>query len=157
MYTSLSQVTLSREKDPDQVTTKIKPASRSQEIYEELRAAILDNGYNAGQKLSENNLARRYGLSRTPIREILKRLEQERLIIIRPKSGTYVLGRSASQYVEAIEVRAYLERLAFRRAVARITDEELDELRETVRKAGRLLDTPPFDTAGFADLHHLVS
>ncbi|HOE76195.1 MAG TPA: GntR family transcriptional regulator, partial [Rectinema sp.] len=84
-------------------------ANNVEELYSVLRRRILDEYYFAGQKLSENALAKEFECSRTPIREVFKRLEQDGLIVVKPKSGSYVRIYSGKNYLDLIEVRAYLE------------------------------------------------
>ena len=86
-------------------------ANNVEELYSVLRRRILDEYYFAGQKLSENALAKEFECSRTPIREVFKKLEQDGLIVVRPKSGSYVRIYSGKNYLDLIEVRAYLEGL----------------------------------------------
>ena len=82
-------------------------------VYQAIRTKILTDIYPGGQKLSEIQLAREYEFSRTPIREILQRLQNDGLIVIKPKSGTYVKNETTKEFVELMQVRASLERLAF--------------------------------------------
>jgi len=64
--------------------------------------------------LSENLLAEKYNCSRTPIRERFKQLESDGLVIIKPKSGTYVKEESLKEFIDLMEIRTYLECLAYR-------------------------------------------
>jgi Transcriptional regulators len=88
-------------------------------MVETIRMRILKGEYVPGQKLSENTLSKEFKCSRTPVRETLKRLEQDRLVSVLPHSGSYVHMRSEKDDMELTELRAYLESLAFRLASER--------------------------------------
>ena len=125
--------------------------SNIDELYLILRKRILDEYYFAGQKLSENVLAKEFNCSRTPIRESLKRLEQDGLVVIRPKSGSYVRLYSGKNNRELIEVRAYLEGLAFRLAIERGADTSIME--SLCRKMDEIIIASQIDMVAYADLH----
>ncbi|RKX86167.1 MAG: GntR family transcriptional regulator, partial [Spirochaetes bacterium] len=71
-----------------------------EDIYHNLRTRILTEKIYPGQKISEITLAGEYECSRTPVREALKRLEDDGLVIIKPKSGTYVKNETAKDFIE---------------------------------------------------------
>ncbi len=83
-------------------------------IHEKIRQRIVQEVYKPLQKLSETALAEEFHCSRTPIRQVLQQLQKENFVTIVPKSGTYVKERSSQQQRYDIEVRAYLEGLAYR-------------------------------------------
>jgi DNA-binding transcriptional regulator YhcF (GntR family) len=97
-------------------------------IYLDIRRRILTRSLYPGQKLSENTLARKHGVSRTPIREVLKRLERDGLVRIKPKSGTYVQQWSTRKIIELYQVRTYLECLAYRLALERASNADVTRL-----------------------------
>lgn len=122
-------------------------------IHQTIRRRILIEEYFPGQKLSENALAREFGCSRTPVREALKRLESERLIEVRPQSGTYVRAVSTKDYTDLLEVRAYIEGLAFRLALERATDADIAGLDALVVSMDRVIAATPIDMQRYAELH----
>lgn len=133
------------------------PASkdaRVEEIHATLRQRILNDGYYPGQKLSENALAKEFGCSRTPVREALKRLEHENLTEVRPQSGTYVRVLSGKDEAELLEVRAYLEGLAFRLAVDRADEAKVAELESIMGEMDEAVASSPIDMARYAELHY---
>ncbi len=99
------------------------------EIYQKLKNQIILLEYQPGAIMREKELMAAYGVSRTPIREALMRLEMDGLVRIVPNMGTFVEDVSFQQLKDVFETRAYLVRLAGKLAAARITDEELAEIR----------------------------
>ena len=81
-------------------------------VFENLRAAILDGNLKAGQRLMEVQLAEQLGVSRTPIREAIRKLELEGLVVMLPRKGAYVANMSFKDLIDVLEVRASLEGLA---------------------------------------------
>lgn len=100
----------------------------SGQVYLALREGIVSAELRPGLKLSENELAGELGVSRTPVREALARLRDERLVAIVPQLGTFVTLISPSAVADAEFVREALECAAIARAVARVGHEELEEL-----------------------------
>ncbi|MDD3425210.1 GntR family transcriptional regulator [Sphaerochaeta sp.] len=84
------------------------------QIYDDIRDKILKNEYIPGSKLSENSLSVDYNCSRTPVREAIKRLEQDGFVTVLPQSGSYVKELTLKDYQHIAEIRTYLESLAFR-------------------------------------------
>ena len=103
-----------------------------QHVYSELKRRIVLIEYEPGQVLREKELIDEFGVSRTPIREALIRLESEGLVRIIPSSSTMVTEVSFQNLKDVFEVRSYLIRLAGELAASRITDEELASLRSIV-------------------------
>lgn len=101
----------------------------SDSVYSALRAAILSRRFAAGQRLNVHELATELGVSLTPVKDALTRLEAEALIQIRPRSGTFVTSISPDDVAEAFEIRCALECLAAEKAVTRATAEDVARLR----------------------------
>lgn len=108
-----------------------KSFSLAQQVFERLEKDILCGVYQRGQILSETALTADLGVSRTPIREALQRLEQERLIELGSK-GILVIGVTQKDLEDIFEIRLQLEGAAARKAAKNITEEELAELREAL-------------------------
>jgi DNA-binding GntR family transcriptional regulator len=89
------------------------------QVYARLRAAIIAAEFEPGRQLSENELAARLGVSRTPVREALARLREERLVDIVPQLGTFVSPISVASVHDAQFVRESLETSAVRLAAQR--------------------------------------
>jgi GntR family transcriptional regulator, rspAB operon transcriptional repressor len=122
-------------------------AARDQ-VYVALREAIVSAELEPGRRLSENELADRLGLSRTPVREALARLRDERLVAIVPQLGTFVTLISTEAVADAAFVREALECSAIRLATERATERDLEELQANLTAQDRAEatgDTEEFD------------
>ena len=108
-----------------------KTFSLAQQVFDRLENEILCGNYQRGEILTESILSENLGVSRTPIREALGRLEQEHLIESTGK-GIRVLGVTTEDLEDIYEIRVQIEPLAVQRAAERITEDELRELRETL-------------------------
>lgn len=95
-----------------------------------LRDKILNEEYKKGQKLNEVALSKELNISRTPIREALKQLELEGLVESIPNKGVYVLGFSPRDIDDMLEIRVVLESLSVQLAIDRISQEELERIKE---------------------------
>ncbi len=98
-------------------------------VCEALRDAIKRGILEPGERLMEVQLAEELGISRTPVREAIRKLEQEGYVIMMPRRGTYVSSISVRDVKEIFEIRSALETLAAVLATIRIEPEELDRLR----------------------------
>ncbi|MFF3766049.1 GntR family transcriptional regulator [Streptomyces sp. NPDC001922] len=95
--------------------TKQPPAA--ERVYSHVKQAVLDRRYEGGTLLTEGDLAEAVGVSRTPVREALLRLEVEGLIKLYPKKGALVLPVSAQEIGDVVETRLLVEEHAVRKAV----------------------------------------
>ncbi|MGD9567594.1 MAG: GntR family transcriptional regulator [Sedimentibacter sp.] len=111
-----------------------KKSSLSQKAYLELRNDIYRNKIKPGDCLSENLIASELNMSRTPVREALRILENEDLVEIKDGIGIYVKTILLSDIEDIFEVRKVLEALAFKTSMNRITDEEITNLEEKFKK-----------------------
>jgi DNA-binding GntR family transcriptional regulator len=109
--------------------------------YAALREAIVAMDLPPGMRLSENELAGRLGVSRTPVREALIRLRDEQLVEIVPQRGTFVTPISARGVRDAQFVREALECAAVRLAAERATDDDVTELWAMIDAQHRARDT----------------
>jgi DNA-binding GntR family transcriptional regulator len=96
-----------------------RPRSLTALVTDQLRDLIVTGRLALGEQLSENALAERLGVSRTPVREAFLRLEAERLVEVRPQRGTFVFRVDADEVREICELREVLETGALRIALAR--------------------------------------
>lgn len=108
-------------------------------VFTTLRQAILRGELKPGERLMEITLANRLGVSRTPIREAIRKLELEGLVVMVPRKGAHVAKITLQELNDVLEVRRGLEELAITKACERITGEELDELEASAIRFERLL------------------
>lgn len=98
-------------------------------IFNTLREAIIVGELKPGERLMEVQLAEKMGVSRTPVREAIRKLELEGLVEMYPRKGALVANLSVKDIMDVLEVRATLDGLASSLSAARITDEEIKELK----------------------------
>lgn len=110
-------------------------------VFEVLREAIIDGKLKPGERLMEIQLAEELGVSRTPVREAIRKLELEGFLVIVPRKGAYVAGISLKDITDVFEVRAALEALAAGLAAERVTEEGLDELERSLVQISELSDS----------------
>jgi DNA-binding GntR family transcriptional regulator len=122
------------------------------ELCAAIREDVVVGVFAPGQRLTEDSLAERFGVSRIPIREALRMLATEGFVRIQPYYGTFVAQLSAAEAADLLEIRSVLEPLAAAWAAERHTTEHLAELREIVREGrqaafvGELARLPALNT-----------
>lgn len=99
-------------------------------VFNTLRQAILKGELDPGERLMEIQLAERLGVSRTPIREAIRKLELEGLVLMIPRKGAEVAKISEKSLRDVLEVRRSLEELAIELACLRMREEEVEALAE---------------------------
>jgi len=116
---------------------KVRPVQSSvalkDKVYHALREAVMSMDIYGGDeppKLDERRLAEELGVSRTPVREAISRLEQEGLVETIPRRGAFVIRKTKREVLEIISVWAALESMAARLATTVANDEEIGQLRE---------------------------
>jgi len=132
--------------------------SARDQAYAALRAAIVGAQLEPGRRLSENQLADLIGVSRTPVRDALARLRDERLVAIVPQLGTFVTFIDEEAVADAHFVREALEVGAVRIAADQATGDDLAALHDNLRAQERAVAAD--DAEAFArlddDLHRLL-
>lgn len=104
----------------------------SEEAYDALRAAILAGRLPAGARIVEADVARQMAISRSPVREAVRKLEHEGLVEYVPRHGTVVVGLSREDVADAYQLRAHLEGYGARLAATRAMQESLVHLMELI-------------------------
>lgn len=122
-------------------------------VYEHVHRAILDAKLPVGSALSEYRLAEEIGVSRTPVREALKRLEQDGLVHSIPRRGTFVADLTARGIVEIYEVRSQLEGFAARVAAERMDRAEVKRLIAELDRVQKRSDNSDPKAAQEHDIH----
>lgn len=129
----------------------------AEQVHAFIQHALLSGQLNPGDRLAEGELAEALGISRTPIREALRQLDNDGLVVVLPHRGTFVRTLDPRRGRQLYETRLLLEPAAVRAATARITDEQLVALRSLLdstldeAKAGDMggtsVDTEAFHVA----------
>ena len=114
-------------------------------VCETLRDAIRRGILKPGERLMEIQLAEELGVSRTPVREAIRKLELEGYVIMMPRRGTYVANLSIRDVNEVFEIRTSLESLSNGLAAERITDEELEQLQRLLVVIGKYIEENDMD------------
>lgn len=103
-------------------------------VFNTLRHAIITGEFAPGERLMEISLANRLGVSRTPVREAIRKLELEGLVIMIPRKGAQVAKITEKSLRDVIEIRCVLEEFAASLACERITEEGKEKLKEAHRQ-----------------------
>jgi DNA-binding GntR family transcriptional regulator len=101
-------------------------------VFQKIRDNILNGTYKENDELRETAIGKELGVSRTPVREALRQLELEGLVTIIPNRGAYVSGISHKDIWDIYKIRSMLEGLCARWAAEHITEEQLDQLEESL-------------------------
>ncbi len=117
-----------------------KKVTRHNKIFETIRDRIVYMDYPPGMGLTEKELCQEFKVSRTPLREAIRKLEEMKLVNVIPRFGTYVSPIDINEIRCAFEVKIKLEGLAGELAAKRITADKLEEMSGLVADADRILE-----------------
>lgn len=118
-------------------------------VFNTLRQAILRGELKPGERLMEVQLANKLGVSRTPIREAIRKLELEGLVLMIPRKGAEVADITEKSLRDVLEVRRALEELAVRLACDKIREDEIEELKKAEKEFKETLECG--DVTAFAE------
>lgn len=121
-------------------TTKEKHPTLREKILETLRDAIISGNISSGSRVSEPELAERFGISRTPIREAFRQLASEGYLTIKPRKGAVVTAYTPKDVSEFYAIKSILEGYAARLACSRLADREIDRLQGINEKLEELAE-----------------
>jgi DNA-binding GntR family transcriptional regulator len=129
-------------------------------VFAQLRQAIVEGGIPAGSKISEPEMAARYGISRGPLREAMRRLESTNLVERRPNLGARVITLTSAQLIEIYVVREAMEGMAARLAAQRMSDAAITDLKDLMeqhrREVARDSWQAYFQKEGDLDFHYRI-
>lgn len=126
--------------------------SLTEKTYNTLKRAILDLDLKPGQLLTEEELSEQLGVSRTPLRSALSKLDYENLITVIPGRGTYVTELSSKHMEDIFDVREVVDMLSVKLAAERKTDENIKEMNDLIKEQELLLEEGDFDVKQFIKL-----
>lgn len=122
-------------------------------VFKTLRNAIIQGEFQPGERLMEITLAKKLGVSRTPVREAIRMLELEGLVVMIPRKGAEVANITAKDLKDALEVRMALESLSVRLACERIDEEGKEELKRACMKFKEAINSKLVPAIVEADEH----
>lgn len=100
----------------------------SDSVYDWIKEAIIQGEFQPGEHLAQERITERLGVSRTPVRDAMKRLEAEGLVVVKPHCGAVVFDISEEQLTEIYEIRILLEQYCAEKACRLATDEQIDNV-----------------------------
>ena len=127
-------------------------------VFKTLREAILRGDLKPGERLRELQLAAKLGVSRTPIREAIRMLQQEGLAVTIPRRGAEVAAMTEKDMEDVLQVREALEILAVQLASEKITKEQIAELEERLKAFEQAVETAEVKQIAQSDIdfHDLI-
>jgi len=133
----------------------------SEQVFNDLKEAIIKGDLPQGSKITEDEIAKQYGISRGPLREAIRRLEGLRLLIRKPHAGTRVVTLTHAMMEEIYTVREALEGMSARLAATRMSDDEIDALQQLLEKHESTIDQSQgkeyFQREGDLDFHFRIA
>ena len=121
-------------------------------VFNTLRQAILRGELKPGERLMEIQLANKLGVSRTPIREAIRKLELEGLVLMIPRKGAEVAEITEKNLRDVLEVRGALEELSVQLACDKITEEQIGQLKVAAKEFEAVLKTGDITQIAEADV-----
>jgi DNA-binding GntR family transcriptional regulator len=137
---------------------RVQPRVLRQEVLTALRTAILANEISAGSRILEADVAEQMGVSRAPVREAIRHLEQEGLVEIFPHRGAVVVGLPEAEIDAIYELRSVIEGRATAAAIEIVTERDLERLDGLVLDIGRAIKAREVEAVADLDLvfHGLI-
>ncbi len=132
---------------------QVKQKELSETVYETIKEMILKNQLSSGEKLSQEKLAARLGVSRTPLLAAFSKLEKEMLVELVPRRGAFVKRLSKKEFEDLYDLRMRLEPLGAYEAASRRSDEQLAELRQRHEEFERQIAGTLSESIQEADYH----
>lgn len=130
----------------------VAPRVLRQDVLAALRTAILQGSLKPGDRLLEADVASQMGVSRAPVREAVRQLEQEGLVEFLPHRGSTILGVPDEEIDAIYELRALIEARAIRRACERVTDEDVVALEQCLHRLDEAAAAHDYPAVYEADL-----
>lgn len=123
--------------------------NRGDMVFETLKNEILDLRLKPGQSVSENEICERFGVSRTPVREALRRLQEQEFVESIPYAGTHVTLLNLKNIKQMIYMRVAVEQMVMRDFMEIATPMLMEEIRHMIRKQEVLIQEPGFEPEQF--------
>lgn len=137
----------------EQFLTVAERPSLPETVYIKLREAIHNGAFKPGELLRQEELARKFGISRAPLREALPRLEADGIIVLRPRRGYAVVELDPIEIQDIFDLRLTLEEKAVREAVARRNPADIARVRDLLRQMKELRPATADERRQWSDLN----
>ena len=139
--------------------TKIRYLSLADKVYSLLLSQLINGQKKAGERLTEENLSKEFGVSKIPVRDALNRLVKEGFIDLIPRCGRYVRRLNSKDVKDIFEIRRVLEKMALKLGFMNIKDAEIQKLKKLLDKCRNLNGEKKHMLSIEADdkLHNLIS
>lgn len=131
------------------------PTSLAEHAYEHLRQAILSGRFAAGAPLRQEKLSNELGISRLPLREALRRLDTEGLVVLRPRRGYFVALLDTKEIEELFDIRSMMEARAGYLAARQRTEEDIAEVGDILAQLDAVATRTPLDMHEFYHLNRM--
>ena len=132
--------------------SKLVHNTLNQKVYVRLRKMITDGELAVGSQIEERVVAKKMGVSRTPLREAISQLHKEGIIEYRPYRGNYVRAFTTKEVSDLYQVRIALETLAIRLAIPKLSQEHIEHIQGILNDVQDALDRD--DVAGYSEADH---
>ncbi|MCG8568659.1 MAG: GntR family transcriptional regulator [Spirochaetes bacterium] len=132
---------------------KIEREELSEKVYNRIKEMILNNALNSGEKLNQEKLAERLGVSRTPLLSAFSKLEKEMLIQLVPRKGAYVSQLSNDEIIDFYLIREKLEPLGAALAAKRAEKEQINNLEKALVNYQKLVEANDISKIKIADYY----
>ena len=143
------------------ITSISERQTLSDQVFSELKEAIIKGDLAQGSKITEDEIAKQYGISRGPLREAIRRLEGLRLLVRKPHAGTRVVTLTHAMMEEIYTVREALEGMSARLAATRMSDSDIADLRQLLDNHESTIDQSQgkeyFQREGDLDFHFRIA
>lgn len=136
----------------DQLFVKIEPRNMETEIFSRMREAIVSGQIKPGEHLNESDIAKQMAVSRIPVRESLRKLEQEGLIVRLPNKGCFVITFSAQDVREVFSLRAALECMSFEWAIPKMTPRDIQILHTLIENQKQAIHEEDYEALAQLDM-----
>jgi GntR family transcriptional regulator, rspAB operon transcriptional repressor len=122
------------------------------QVYDVLKRSILTHKLRVGTKLDVNQLAKRWGISRSPVHDAVQRLMVEGIITVIPRRGTFVANLDAEEVIELMDVRLMFELRAAEIVTSKLTPVQLANMKKILTEMDELLEAPALDYVSYSNL-----
>lgn len=145
----------------DNITILNDRQTLSEQVFNDLKEAIISGEIEQGSKITEDMLSKKYGISRGPLREAIRKLEGIRLLVRVPHAGTRVVTLTQAMMKEIYTVREALEGLSARLAADQMTEKGILDLQNLLEKHENSIEQSKgkeyFQLEGDLDFHYLIA